>query len=226
VWHITRTIVFHDGRAYIAVGSGCNSCEQLPGALRGLIFSINPDGSDVEVYADGLRNAVGIEWAEGVLYATANGVDHLGASSPDDGMYRITKGEHYGWPYCYELNGVVQDDDSKTWTEAFSCGDAPHYLAAFGPHTAPLGLTYFKNAHEALEGAFLVAEHGSFNAGIGTGYQVTRVSKEGAQEVFMTGFLREDGWRIARPVDFLQKDENSFFMTDDHAGRIFYVYAR
>lgn len=248
VWHITRTIKFYDNRLYVSVGSGCNACEQPEDEMRAMIYSINPDGGDKRMYADGLRNAVGFTWADGELYATVNGVDHLGPQTPDDPMYKLAENKHYGWPYCYESNGKIYPDISQKWTRSFSCAQVPRSFTAFEPHAAPLGLEYFSaGANPLLENTFLVALHGSFEPGLGAGYHVIRVSKNGDQEVFMDGFLSENGERtgrlvdtahahtdavqstetgerIGRPVDILQKDNNSFFLTDDHGGRIYYVY--
>lgn len=225
VWHITRTLAFHEGRLYIAVGSGCNACEQPPGEMRGLVFSINPDGSDAQIYADGLRNAVGIEWAEGTLYATENGADHLGVGAPDDLMYKLERGLHYGWPYCYETDGEILENTSTSWNKDFSCQESPRSFVGFEPHSAPLGLRYFRDAHLTINNSFLVALHGSFQPEVRAGYKVIRVSPEGEQELFMSGFQTENGTRISRPVDFLQKDAGSFFLSDDYGGRIFYIYA-
>lgn len=222
VWHITRTLLFAGDRLYIAIGSGCNACEQPEEELRGLIMSMDPDGGNVEVYANGLRNAVGIEWASGALYATANGVDHLGTEAPDETMYRIEHGTHYGWPYCYELDGE-RIADGGPWERGFPCEDAPHSFAAFAPRSAPLGLAYFSNIHPVLDTSFLVALHGSFEPETRSGYEVVRVSSDGEQETFMDGFQRADGTRIGRPVDLLPYDEDSFFMTDDFSGRVYYL---
>lgn len=247
VWHITRTVKFHDNRLYVSVGSGCNACEQPKGEMRAMIYSMNPDGGDKRVYAAGLRNAVGFTWADGELYATVNGADHLGPQAPNDTMYRLTPGTHYGWPYCYESAGRIYPDTSKKWKQSFSCREVPLSFAAFEPHAAPLGLEYFDmDTHPVLKNAFLAALHGSFEPAIRGGYHIVRVSKDGEQEVFMDGFLREDreqsnrfidtveahtdlptgtGERIGRPVDILRKDADSFFFTDDHNGRMYYVYA-
>jgi len=229
VWHITRTILFHNDRVYIGIGSGCNSCEQPEGEIRGMVYSMNPDGSDGKVYADGLRNAVGLAWADIIggeesLYVTANGVDHLGPEAPDELMYKLTEGEHYAWPYCYETDGEMLEDNSVAWEKPIDCKSAPHSLSAFDPHAAPLGLHYFREGNPVLQGSFLVALHGSFEPGIKSGYQIMRVSENGEQEVFIDGFQASDGSRFGRPVDFLQKDENSFFFTDDFSGRVYYVY--
>lgn len=226
VWHITRTLLFEDDRLYISIGSGCNSCEQREDALRGMITSMNPDGSDVEVYAEGLRNSVGIEWARGSLYATANGVDHLGTEAPDELMYRIDPNVHYGWPYCYEVDGVLYEDTARQWENPLSCEEVPRSFAAFPPRSAPLGLTYFADAHPVLEDTFLVALHGSFEPELRRGNALVRVSSTGAQDIFMDGFQASDGRRVGRPVDILQHDEDSFFFTDDLAGRVYYVHIK
>lgn len=234
VWHITRTIDLRDGRLYVSVGSGCNACEQENGAMRGMIYSMAPDGTDKRVYADGLRNAVGFTWAQlpgatsTALYATENGVDHLGDGEPNDVMYQLTKGEHYGWPYCYESDGETRKDTTRNWSTDYSCEEVPEPFTSFAPHTAPLGVEYFERGPDVLEGAFLVALHGSFEPRLGNGYKVVRVAPDGERTVLMDGFLEMEPeiTRYGRPVDFLQYDENSFFFTDDYHGRIYYVEER
>lgn len=104
-WHITRTILFENDELYVSVGSGCNSCEQPEDETRAVIWVMDPDGKNARVIADGVRNAVGIAFANGTLFATNNGVDHIGNDKPDDVMYKIEEGKNYGWPYCYESNG-------------------------------------------------------------------------------------------------------------------------
>lgn len=223
VWHITRSLTLHDGRIYIAVGSGCNACEQLSGDMRAMIYSVRPDGSDAKVYADHLRNGVGMAWAGDTLYATANGVDHLGTDAPDEMLYELHEGIKLSWPYCYEKDGEILPDTSRTWKNAFSCEGVPHAFAAFPPRSAPLGIEYFEDAPPVLKGAFLVALHGSFDVSVMSGNEVVRVDEAGTTETFIDGFFDEAGSRIIRIVDFLEYDENSFFMSDDQGGRIFFV---
>jgi len=229
VWHITRTLLFVDDTLYVSVGSGCNACEQPEGEKRAMILAMDPDGENVRVYAEGTKNMVGLEWARGALYATENGVDHLGVDDPDDTMYLIEEGKHYGWPYCYESRGEKHDETIREWARKdIDChADVPTSFAAFGSHTAPLGLKYFgADTHPVLRNSFLVALHGSFREEIGHGYRLMRVLPDGSQEIFMDGFLDKDGKRVARPVDILQYDKDSFFVTDDFGGQIFFVYAK
>lgn len=227
VWHITRTIHERDGRIYIAVGSGCNSCEQVEGDMRGMIYSILPDGSDVEIYAHNIRNGVDFTWdSAGLMHATANGVDHLGTDRPDEVMYQVPKGITFGWPYCYESKGEIVPDTSQEWENPINCEDAPRSFASFPPRSAPLGIDYFGgDFHPLVADSFLVALHGSFEVTVGTGNQIVRVAPDGTQEVFMDGFLTPDGRRIIRVVDFLKLTNDSFFFSDDQGGRIFYAKA-
>lgn len=223
VWHITRSLTLHDGRIYIAVGSGCNACEQLTGDMRAMIYSVLPDGTDPKPYADHLRNGVGMAWAGDTLYATANGVDHLGTDAPDEMLYKLHEGIKLGWPYCYEDDGEIVPDTSRTWENAFSCDQVPHTFAAFAPRSAPLGIEYFEEGPAVLKESFLVALHGSFDVSTMSGNEVVRVDEEGKAETFIDGFFDETGTRIIRIVDFLEYDENSFFMSDDQGGRILFV---
>lgn len=226
VWHVSRTILFVDDTLYVSVGSGCNLCIQAEGEKRAMILAMNPDGSDVRVYADGVKNAVGIEWAEGALYATENGVDHLGDEAPNDVLYKIEEGKHYGWPYCFELSGVKKAETSAAVQPlAMDCEDAGTSFVSFEAHTGPLGVTYFNEGHPLLKGFLFVAQQGSWEPRIGKGYQVLRVGLDGTQEVFLTGFI-QDGERTGRPVHVMQFDENSFLLTEDFGSRMYYVYAR
>jgi glucose/arabinose dehydrogenase len=160
------------------------------------------------------------------MYATENGVDHLGDEKPDDLMFKVVPGAHHGWPYCFELGGVKHDDTNRTWArKSINCAEVPKAFLSFGPHAAPLGVTYFENAHPLLEGSLLVALHGSHEPELRLGYKIVRVTLDGKQEIFMDGFMAQNGERSARPVHILQESENAFFFSDDYGGRVFYVYA-
>lgn len=227
VWHITRTVLFHDDTLFVSVGSGCNICEEKEDEYRAMILAMNPDGSNVHIYASGIKNPVGLEWANDSLYATENGVDHLGADAPDDVMYKVQEGEHYGWPYCYELDGEKHDEPGRTWERKPGlCDELGQAFVSFGPHTAPLGVTYFEDASSELAHTFLVALQGSWQPELRKGYQVVRVTEDGAIDVFIDGLQAPNGERLARPVGILQKDKGSFFFTDDYNGKIYYVYAK
>ncbi|RLD84874.1 MAG: sorbosone dehydrogenase family protein, partial [Bacteroidetes bacterium] len=51
-----------DGKLYIPVGAPCNICERLDNPVYASITRMNDDGSGLEVFAHGVRNAVGFAW--------------------------------------------------------------------------------------------------------------------------------------------------------------------
>ena len=52
-----------DGKLYVPVGGPCNVCDRTDDDPRyASITRMNPDGSDLEVFASGVRNSVGFDW--------------------------------------------------------------------------------------------------------------------------------------------------------------------
>ncbi len=215
-WHLTRTIVIHNDKLYISVGSSCNSCEEKESEPnRASILVMNPDGSDSRVFATGLRNAVGLTFVGNALLATNNNADHLGDDRPADTVYEVLEGKNYGWPYCYEFNKKIEADTSKKWTKNFDCGTAPLADIELPPHSAPLGIAYFDKQ-------LLIALHGSGNKKLQTGYAVVSAGQNGTVSPFLTGF--QQGTAVTgRPAGILVNDEKSFFVTDDFNGALYYI---
>ncbi len=109
-WHLTRTVIVGgNGKIYVAVGSSCNACEEKE-EVRATILEMDPDGKNQRYFARGLRNAVGLRWTNGKLYATNMGSDHLGDNRPADTFYAIEDGKHYGWPYCFQAGARIYSD--------------------------------------------------------------------------------------------------------------------
>ena len=225
-WHLTRTVAFGaNGKLYVSVGSSCNACVEKE-EVRAAVIEMNPDGSGRRFYARGLRNAVGLRWSAGRLYATEMGADHMGKDKPADTMHALRDGAHYGWPYCFYSGArVFADAEFNPRGRGFRCRDVPRALAAFDSHSAPLGLEHF-GAGEPVElsGSFLVALHGSTTKSLGRGYRVVRVPEGGGRPAdFITGF-QQSGRVYGRPAGILGHGPGAFLLTDDHAGVVYYVY--
>jgi glucose/arabinose dehydrogenase len=215
-WHLTRTVAVHNDKVYVAVGSSCNSCEEKANEIRAEIMVMDLDGKNPEVYAKGLRNAVGIKWVGNDFYATDMGADQFGDDLPNEMFYTLKKGTDYGWPYCYVDQDKIIANTTQQWQNTpTDCTTVPKPQAIFDAHAAPLGLEYFDNY-------FLVALHGSGVVSIGTGNSVVKVEKNGRVSDFITGFY-VNGERLGRPVDILKKDNRSFFLTDDLNGVVYYL---
>ncbi|HEY1869987.1 MAG TPA: sorbosone dehydrogenase family protein, partial [Chitinophagaceae bacterium] len=82
--HWTRNIIVNrdSSKIYISVGSGTNIAEHgmKNEEGRACILEINPDGSGKKIFADGLRNPVGLAWAPETetLWTAVNERDELG----------------------------------------------------------------------------------------------------------------------------------------------------
>ncbi|HSQ01466.1 MAG TPA: PQQ-dependent sugar dehydrogenase [Candidatus Dormibacteraeota bacterium] len=231
--HWTRTVdVGLDGKLYVSIGSSCNVCiEKDP--RRAAIMRFDLDGSHGEIYATGLRNSVDFEWQPGTgdLYATDNGRDLLGDDFPPCELNKIVAGGFYGWPIA---NGDrVPDPDFGAGNEARIAASIPP-AHPFGPHVAPLGMTFYRRPPGAAPAAFpaewegvaFVAEHGSWNRSQKIGYQVValRFAPDGtiSEEPFLTGFLKDE--KVSgRPVDPAVGADGALYVSDDYTGVVYRV---
>ena len=219
-WHLTRTaIVGGNSKVYVAVGSSCNACEEKE-EVRATILEMDPDGKNQRYYARGLRNAVGLRWTNGKLYATNMGSDHLGDNRPADTFSSIEDGKHYGWPYCFQAGKRMYPDPKFNAGGKFDCRKVPIALTPLPAHSSPLGLEYF-------DGSFLVALHGPLIKRLQRerGYRVVRISESGSVDDFITGFF-EFPKINGRPADIFNYGNNAFLLTDDYAGVVYYVYRK
>jgi glucose/arabinose dehydrogenase len=220
-WHLTRTIAVGDNRKiYVSVGSSCNACEEKED-VRATVIEMDPDGKSQRYFARGMRNAVGLRWIDGKLYATNMGADHLGPNRPADTMTEVKESANYGWPYCYQSGArIFVDDKMNPGGKKFDCHKAALSFAAFPGHSSPLGLEYFDSS--ALRDSFLVALHGSTTKRLNRGYKVVRVMRNGKQEDFLTGFIQNVVVH-GRPADIFRLTEDGFLVTDDKAGVVYYI---
>jgi glucose/arabinose dehydrogenase len=127
-WHLTRTVAIatlHSRtRLYVSAGSSCNYCQERE-VLRAALVSMNPDGSDQHIVAQGLRNAVDLRFVPdldgGALFVTNMGDDHLGDKLPEDTFFELDSNSQpgpitasappiYGWPTCYFASGKPMHD--------------------------------------------------------------------------------------------------------------------
>jgi len=226
--HTTRTVLFSpDGEyLYVSIGSSCNVCIEDDNR-RSTIMRYRPDGSEEMIFAEGLRNAVGITFRPGTdeLWATNNGRDWLGDDQPPETIYLVTEGEDAGWPYCHA--GRIVDPD---YGEEGSCEGISDPEVEMQAHTAPLGLTFYTGSQfpERYQGDMFVGLHGSWNRTVPVGYKVVHIPMEdgepGEVRDFAVGWLREDGSKWGRPVDVVTAPDGSLLISDDGEGRIYRAF--
>ncbi len=217
-----------DGLLYLQVGAPCNVCERDDPRYAS-ILRMKPDGTDLEVFASGVRNTVGFDWHPETreLWFTDNGRDMLGDDSPPDELNRApSKGLHFGFPYCH--GGDLPDPE---FGAKRSCREFEPPAQKLGPHVAAIGMRFYTGRMFPPEyrNQIFIAEHGSWNRSKKIGYRVTLVRLEGNRAVSYTPFA--EGWlqneRVwGRPADVLVMPDGALLVSDDLAGVIYRVSYR
>jgi len=209
-----------DNKLYISIGAPCNVCDKTGFAE---IVRMNPDGSNRETYASGIRNSVGFTWhpESGELWFTDNGRDMLGDDVPSCELNRVTEpGQHFGFPYCHA--GEVPDPEFGNGRD---CDDYTAPARKLGPHVAPLGVRFYtgKMFPAEYQGQIFIAEHGSWNRSKKIGYRITLVRLEDGSPVsyepFAVGWLQGESVS-GRPVDLIVLGDGSLLVSDDLSGKI------
>ena len=173
--HGTRTLIFDSlGRLYVSVGSASN-VDRDSFRTRIRRFSLDDESSfpinfvDGEIFADGLRNEVGLAFDQhGVLWGVENGADNLFREdlggviyndNPAEELHQfLEEGGHYGYPYCWTEYNLPDNDalgrgTAWAWPSFLSDGTVtdeqcranykPPALA-MQAHSAPLGLVFYQ----------------------------------------------------------------------------------
>lgn len=223
--HSTRTIVFGpDNRMYVSAGSSCNVCEESD-PKRAAVWVYDENGRNGQLFSSGLRNAVGLAWQGGVLYASNNGRDNLGDNIPPESFYRLKAGGFFGWPYCYTLDGTQTYDKDFGRKDASACQNATPAFTTVTAHSAPLGINFYsgKAFPAGYQGMLFAALHGSWNRSERSGDKVIMIDpKSGKVTDFITGFLDGQTSR-GRPAGVVTAPDGSLLVTDDQTGDIYRV---
>ncbi len=237
--HYTRNLIADakGEKLYVSVGSATNVDEQRvdeKDSRRAAILQVNRDGTGMNVFASGLRNAVGMDWEpqSKALWTVVNERDMLGDELVPDYLTSVRQGAFYGWPYAYF--GQNEDPRKK--------GQRPDLVAkaikpdyALGSHVAPLGLAFYQGATfpKRYHGGAFIGLHGSWNRSTLVGYKVAFVpfqngKPSGAIEDFLTGFIAtpKSSDVYGRPVGVAVWTDGSLLVADDGAGKVWRVSAK
>ena len=231
--HWTRDVAFSpDGKKmFVSVGSHSNDFENPnePETHRANVLEFNPDGSGMQVYASGVRNAVGIavDPQTGELWGSVNERDGLGDNLVPDYITHFTRSGFYGWPWCY-MGGHLDPVHRGAHAELKDKVITPDVLLQ--SHMASLEMTFYTASQfpKRYRNNIFAAEHGSWNRAVRTGYKVIMVPLEngkatGIYEDFMTGFVVDQGHVWGRPVGVTVAHDGSLLVSDDGGNRIWRV---
>ena len=234
--HWTRDLVFSPDAKQLFVGVGSDSNVDDPDTHsneknRADILVMNPDGSNLHVYAYGIRNAGGglaINPKNGELWCSVNERDDLGDNLVPDYITHVQEGGFYGWPYYY-IGGNPDPRHKGKHPELKNKVIVPDVLLQ--PHNASLELAFYqgKQFPSDYEGDIFASQHGSWNRSPRAGYEVIRVplhqtgKATGEYEDFLTGFVLPNNKVWGRPVGVAVASDGSLLVTDDASNSIWRV---
>lgn len=214
-----------DGKLYVPVGAPCNVCD-TPDPRFASIMRMNADGSDLEVFARGIRNSVGFDWnpATQELWFTDNGRDLMGNNLPPDELNRApVAGLHFGFPY-HHGKAVIDPEFGSRRSKTTTVSPAQE----LGPHVAAIGMRFYTGQQfpEPYRNQIFIAEHGSWNRDAKIGYRISLVKLKGSEpvnyETFAEGWLQgQEEW--GRPSDVMVMPDGALLVSDDTADMIYRI---
>lgn len=230
--HSTRAIEIDaaSGHLYLSVGSGSNVSSGEP-PMRAAISRYDLDGKAQEIYASGIRNAVGMDLnpVTGELWVSSHERDGLGDDLVPDYLTRVQRGGFYGWPYAY----IGPHEDPRRAGEAPELVKKTLYPSVLlGGHVGAMDVMFYtaRQFPARYNNGCFVALHGSWNRSKRSGHKVVFIPFSDGRPVagpeeFVSGWMlgedREEVW--GRPVGLLQLADGSVLISDEGAGVIWRV---
>jgi glucose/arabinose dehydrogenase len=161
------------------------------------------------------------------LWASVNERDGLGDNLVPDYVTRVQEGAFYGWPWFY-MGGRQDPRHEGKHPELKATVKTPDVLVQ--PHSASLQMTFYSGTQFPAEhrSSIFVAQHGSWNKSLRTGYKVIRIPlKDGAPtgeyQDFLTGFVTDKAEVWGRPVGVAVAADGALFVSDDGLNAIWRV---
>ncbi len=223
--HWTKGLIASaDGRKlYAAVGSNSNIAENGMDKEEGraAIWEIDIQSGATRLFATGLRNPVGMAWepVSGALWTAVNERDELGNDLVPDYITSVRDGGFYGWPYSY-YGQHVDERVKPARPDLVAAAIVPDY--ALGSHTASLGLAHSggNTLPPQFKDGMFVGQHGSWNRKPRAGYKVIFVpfangKPSGMPIDVLTGFVRDNGEAMGRPVGVAIDTRGGLLVADD-----------
>lgn len=228
--HAWKFIAFGpDDMLYVPVGVPCDLCRVNENRF-GIIWQMDADGGNRQVYARGIRNTVGFDFhpETGELWFTDNGTDNLGDDIPADELnYAPFSGLHFGFPYCH--GGDIVD---RSFGTAESCQIYEPPAQQLPAHVAALGMRFYTDEMfpEEYINQIFIAEHGSRSRSEAIGYRISLVrideeTGETSYEIFADGWLYGTSHTqiTGRPVDVLVMPDGALLVSDDYADVVYRI---
>ena len=224
--HSNNGIAFGpDGKLYVGVGATTDH-GPINQPMEAAILRMNPDGSDLEVFATGLRNPYDLTFSpDGDLFAGDNNATEVNRTLrmiPPEELNHIRRGAHYGFP---DVHGQPPPGDDSV---------AP--VVEFYPSVVSAGLTWYAADDFPADwrNGVYIAQWGSgadvlVNRGLLFGFAVVFVpltkDDAGAYHGDFVAFATSATGQITdfRPIDVTVGPDGALYIIDFFSSRVFRV---
>jgi glucose/arabinose dehydrogenase len=191
------------GRMVMGVSASCDHCRPKS-KWSAAIVSFRPDGSDLRLYARGIRAGFGLAYYPRTsdLFVSMNQRDDLGSRTTGDWLAVVRAGQQWGFPECYGQGGAI-------------CDGVPKPTAVLDKHAAAGGVAIVTGQlGDTVGTAALVAEWQSQKV-LRVALTKSGSSYEGSVAPFLTG--------LKNPLPVLTTTEGAVLVGDWTTGTIYRV---
>ncbi len=186
-----------DGKLYVTTGDATRrELAQKLDSLAGKTLRMNDDGSALEIWSIGHRNAQGLDFQPGsnLMFQTEHGPSRFDGPEGGDEVNIVEKGKNYGWP-------VIHHTQSRAGMES--------PLLEYTPACAPASGAFYR-------GSVLANFKGNFFFGCLRGERLQRVILDGRRVVSQEELAKDYG-RIRDVAE--GPDGYLYFSTSNRDGR-------
>jgi Glucose / Sorbosone dehydrogenase len=205
LWNDDTLYVASTGRvdAFSNLTAPCDHCTPKS-KLSAAIVSFRTDGSDLRIYASGIRAPVGLEFYPGTsdLLVTMNQRDDLGSRTPGDWLALVAAGQNWKFPNCYGQSGAL-------------CAGVPKPVAVLDKHAAASDVAIVTGQLGSTVGTSALVAEWAKNAVLRVALDRKGSAIHGRTKTFLTG--------IQNPVALTLTKRGALLVGDWTSGTIYMI---
>jgi glucose/arabinose dehydrogenase len=203
VGEVNNMVLTSSGRLLVGVSAPCDHCTPTS-KYSGAIISVRPDGSELQVYASGIRAPVGLTFFPGTsdLFVTMDYRDDLGTKTPGDALAVVRAGTAWGNPACYGQGGTA-------------CTGVPATTASLDQHAAVGGVAIVTGQLGTTVGTSAIVAEWALGKVQRVALTKTGTGYSGTVSPFLTG--------IKNPVAVTLTTDNAILVGDWTTGTIYRI---
>jgi glucose/arabinose dehydrogenase len=192
-----------DGHMVMGISAPCDSC--VPSSeYSAAVVSFMPDGSDVAIFASGIRAPVGLVYYPQTsdLFVTMNQRDDLDPQTPGDWLAVVHPGDAWSFPDCYGQEGTA-------------CAGVPQPVATLDEHAAVSGVAIVTGQLGAATGTSAIVAEWAEGKVQRVALSANGGTYAGTVHPFLTG--------LTNPVPVILSSQGALLVGDWSTGTVYQI---